>query len=429
MNPPTRRPPESLWTATAPPAPATPSLDASISTDVLVVGAGYTGLSTALHLAEGGTGVCVLDAHEPGWGASGRNGGQVNPTLKHDPEELVRRFGSEAAGRLIEAVDASADLVFDLIERHRINCHPVRNGWIQVAYSEKAVAAMHARAVQWRSRGAPVAVLGRDEVAQRVGTDVFAGGWLDKRAGSLHPLAYVRGLVGAAQRAGARIHGDTEAMSLARHGTRWRVQTSTGAVVEADRVVIATNGYTGALWPGLAQTVLAANSFIVATSPLAGTAAQTVLPGEQTVSTSQRLLLYFRKDVSGRLLMGGRGHFSDPTGPQDFEHIERSLNLLFPHLGPQRYDYRWAGRIAITRDFMPHVHEPAPGMTMALGYNGRGIAMATSMGYHLARLLTGDVSRFPIPISPLRAFPFHAWQRATIALGVAWYGLLDRFSR
>jgi len=429
MNLQAHRPLESLWTATAPPASPTPSLDASVTTDVLVVGAGYTGLSTALHLAESGTGVCVLEAHEPGWGASGRNGGQVNPTLKHDPEELVRRFGPEAAGNLIAAVDASADLVFDLIERHRIDCDPVRNGWIQAAYSEKAVAAMHARAAQWQSRGAQVAVLGRDDVAQRVGTDVFAGGWLDKRAGSLHPLGYARGLARAAQRAGARIHGGTEALSLAPHGSRWRAQTSTGAVVDADRVVVATNGYSGALWPGLAQSVLAANSFIVATSPLAGTAAQSVLPGGETVSTSQRLLLYFRKDATGRLLMGGRGHFADPTGPQDFKHIERSLSLLFPHLGPQRYDYRWAGRIAITRDFMPHVHEPAPGVTIALGYNGRGIAMATSMGYHLARLLTGDASRFPIPRSPVRAFPLHAWQRATIALGVAWYGLLDRFSR
>ncbi|WP_422096181.1 NAD(P)/FAD-dependent oxidoreductase [Variovorax sp.] len=420
--------PPSLWAATAPAAPPTPPLAGSRRADVLIVGAGFTGLSAALHLAEAGAKVCVLEAHEPGWGASGRNGGQVNPTLKHDPDELVRLYGAARAEPLIDAVSRSADLVFELIERHGIDCQPVRKGWLQVAYSQQHIAAMHARAEQWARRGAATQMLDRNEVAARLGTDAFAGGWLDGRAGGIQPLAYTRGLVRAAQAAGASVHGGSTVTALERRGTQWHATTASGASVVADQVLIATNGYTGGLWPGLSRTVLAANSFIVATAPLQGAAAHAILPGGETASTSQRLLLYFRKDAQGRLLMGGRGHFADPAGPADFAHLERSLELLFPQLGPLQYEYRWAGRIAVTRDFMPHVHTPAPGLTIALGYNGRGIALATSMGRHVAARLLQPGADFPYPVTPLRPIPLHGLQRFYIAAGVAWYSLLDRFS-
>ncbi len=420
--------PPSLWAATAPPAPPTPPLAGAQRADVLIVGAGFTGLSAALHLAEAGTKVCVLEAHEPGWGASGRNGGQVNPTLKHDPDELVRLYGAARAEPLIDAVSRSADLVFELIERHGIDCQPVRKGWLQVAYSPKHIAAMHARAEQWARRGVATQMLDRADVAARLGTEAFAGGWLDGRAGGIQPLAYTRGLVRAAQAAGASVHGGSAVTSLERRGSQWHAATASGASVVADQVLIATNGYTGGLWPGLSRTVLAANSFIVATAPLQGAAAHAILPGGETASTSQRLLLYFRKDAQGRLLMGGRGHFADPAGPADFAHLERSLELLFPQLGPLQYEYRWAGRIAVTRDFMPHVHTPAPGLTIALGYNGRGIALATSMGRHVAARLLQPGADFPYPGTPLQPIPLHGLQRFYIAAGVAWYSLLDRFS-
>ncbi|MDP9898052.1 NAD(P)/FAD-dependent oxidoreductase [Variovorax ginsengisoli] len=418
----------SLWAATAPPASPTPKLAESLKTDVLIVGGGFTGLSTALHLAEAGCQVCVLEAYEPGWGASGRNGGQVNPTLKHDPDELVRLYGAARAEPLIDAVSHSADNVFDLVRRHAIDCAAVRSGWLQLAYSEKALEGMQSRAAQWERRGAPVDTLDRAAVAKRVGTQVFAGGWLDGRAGGLQPLAYTRGLVRAVQTSGGRVHGQTRVTALERRGTQWHATTDGGATVVAEQVVLATNGYTDGLWPGLARTVLAANSFIVATQPLTGPDADAILARGETASTSQRLLLYFRKDAQGRLLMGGRGHFRDPTGPQDFAHLERSLALLFPQLGPLQFEYRWAGRIAVTRDFMPHVHNPAPGLTMALGYNGRGIALATSMGKHLARRLMAGPSDFPYPVTPIQPIPMHGLQRFYIAAGVAWYSLLDRLS-
>ncbi|MGY1880250.1 NAD(P)/FAD-dependent oxidoreductase [Pseudomonas reactans] len=419
---------KSLWSATAPSVVPTPTLSESVKVDVAIVGAGYTGLSTALHLAERGVSVCVLEANEPGWGASGRNGGQVNPTLKYDPEQLVQMYGPERAEPLISTVSSSADLVFKLIEKHGIDCAPVRKGWMQVSYTEKGVAGLHARADQWARRGVPVQRLDAAAVASRMGSDAFAGGWLDGRAGAIQPLAYARGLVGAALAAGVRIHGQSAVTGLQRQGFGWQLQTASGAQVTADQVVLATNGYSGNLWPGMAQSILAANSFIVATKPLTGRAAESILPGQETVSTAQRLLLYFRKDSHGRLLMGGRGLFNDPTSPTDFAHLERSLALLFPQLGPLEFEYRWAGRIAITRDFMPHVHEPAPGLTLALGCNGRGIALCTSLGQQLAERLCDRKAEFAYPVTPLQRLPMHGLQRFYIGAGVAWYSLLDRLN-
>lgn len=419
---------KSLWSATAPSVVPTPALSESVKVDVAIVGAGYTGLSTALHLAERGVSVCVLEANEPGWGASGRNGGQVNPTLKYDPEQLVQMYGPERAEPLISTVSNSADLVFKLIEKHRIDCAPVRKGWMQVSYTEKGVAGLHARADQWARRGVPVQRLDAPAVASRMGSDAFAGGWLDGRAGAIQPLAYARGLVAAALAAGVRIHGQSAVTSLQRQGSGWQLQTAGGAQVMADQVVLATNGYSGNLWPGMAQSILAANSFIVATKPLSGRAAESILPGQETVSTAQRLLLYFRKDSHGRLLMGGRGLFNDPTSPTDFAHLERSLALLFPQLGPLEFEYRWAGRIAITRDFMPHVHEPAPGLTLALGCNGRGIALCTSLGQQLAGRLCDGNAEFAYPVTALQRLPMHNLQRFYIGAGVAWYSLLDRLN-
>lgn len=421
--------PPSLWAASATPAPETPPLRESARVDVAIVGAGYTGLSTALHLAERGVRVAVLDAGEPGWGASGRNGGQVIPGLKYDPDELVRRFGERQGNALVEIVGRAADNVFELIDKHRIECSALRRGWIQPAHSPRMLESVMRRARQWEARGATVEWLDAGAIARRLGTSVFAGGWVDRRAGRVQPLSYARGLARAALRNKVAVHGSTLATSLARVGGKWCIGTAGGPTLTAERVVLATNGYTGSLWPGLARTVIAANSFIVATRPLDPAVGASILPGGEVASDSRRLLLYFRRDAAGRLLMGGRGPFSEPDGTGDWSHLERAVRLLFPQLKDVEYEYRWAGRIAITADALPHVHEPAPGLTIALGYNGRGIAMATTMGKHLAARLAGDTRMaFPFDVTRIRPIPLHGLQRFYITAGVAWYRLLDALS-
>ena len=419
--------PQSLWQQTAGQAPAAPALAASLQCDVVIVGAGITGLSTALHLSELGLRVCVLDAQEPGWGASGRNGGQVIPGIKHDPKAILARYGKALGEPLLQMVASASDAVFELIERHAIACHAMRAGWIQPAHSPRALETVSDRAQQWLDRGAAVEMLNKDAVSARLGTDRFLGGWIDRRAGSIQPLSYTRGLVAAAQAAGASVHGHTRVTALERSGQQWLARTEQGVTVRAEHALIATNGYTNGLWPGLQRSVIAANSFIVATGPLDPKACGHIMPGGVVASDSRRLLLYFRRDHEDRFVLGGRGHFADPASEQDWDHLVRGARMLFPELARIPFTYRWAGRIALTRDFVPHVHQPSPNLHILLGYNGRGVALATQMGRYLARTIAAG-EPMPYPVTPIRPLPFHGLKRFYIALGVAYYGLCDKLS-
>src|SRR5215510_6706264 len=255
--------PKSLWAATATPPASYPPLCGEVKADCVIVGGGFTGLSTALHLAQRGLKTVLLEANEPGWGASGRNGGQVIPGLKLDPSELRAKYGEERGRRLTATVGATADLVFELIEQHGIACNARRNGWIQGAPGPKGFAEVHKRAEQWAALGADVAVLDRDEVRARVGGADYLGAFLDRRGGTINPLSYARGLARAAAAAGASVHGDSPAIRLERIGQRWKVSTPTGSVT-ASHAVLGTNGYTDRLWPGLAETVVPLLSSVVA---------------------------------------------------------------------------------------------------------------------------------------------------------------------
>ena len=420
--------PPSLWTATVqePPVDA-PALDGEARADVAIVGGGYTGLSTALHAAERGLKSIVLEAQEPGWGASGRNGGQVIPGLKLDPEELVGLYGRERGEALAQFAGGAADVVFNLIDKHRIACKPVRAGWIQPAHREDLLPGLHQRAEQWAKRGAPVEVLDAKACAERIGSDVYVGGWIDNRAGGIQPLAYARGLARAARDAGARIHGGSPARRLSRIGEGWRVETPRGTVI-ADRVVLATNGYTDELWPDLKRSIVPVHSFQVATRPLGDNVAKSILPARSVLSDTRRVAVYYRIDPDGRLMMGGRGYFKEPDRLEDFAVLLRQIRRLFPRVADAPIEHRWFGRVAITTDHLPHLHEPAPGLLAALGYNGRGIAMATAMGMLLARRLAGEaLESLPLPAQPIRPIPFHGFHRLGVTAAITYYRLRDRF--
>jgi glycine/D-amino acid oxidase-like deaminating enzyme len=422
--------PPSLWVATARPPPATPPLDMSRRADVAIVGAGYSGLVAALHFAESGASVVVLESGEPGWGASGRNGGQVIPGLKADPDELVATFGPEAGEQLARVAGGAADTVFALIARHGIECEARQCGWIQPAFADADLGLIARRAEQWQRRGAPVAVLDRDTVRRLVGSPIYKGGWIDRRAGSLQPLSYSRGLARAAQKAGALVCGGSRVTALARDGARWKVTTAHGPTVSAERVLLATNGYTDALWPHMRQTVIAANSFQVATERLPDAVRRTVLPEGQVASDTRKLLLYYRCDHHGRLIMGGRGPFREPAGPRDYRHLEMVIALLFPQLKGARCEFYWTGRIALTRDHVPHVHQPAPGLSIFLGYNGRGVAMATTLATLVAKNIIAPADNpLPLPITDIRPIPLHSLHRIYATAILQTYRLRDYLAR
>jgi glycine/D-amino acid oxidase-like deaminating enzyme len=202
------------------------------------------------------------------------------------------------------------------------------------------------------------------------------------------------------------------------------VTTKEGSIL-TDRVVIGTNGYTDGLIPNLRRTLVAVNSFQIATEPLPPHLTKSILPGLQTASDTRRLVLYFRKTKDGRLVIGGRGKYRSPKSPNDFDHLHLSLVTLFPQLYGQPIEYRWSGRVAMTADGVPHLHQPESGLVVALGYNGRGIAMGTAMGRAIASYLGGDESALPFPISPISPIPFHGLRRAYVGAATALFMALD----
>jgi glycine/D-amino acid oxidase-like deaminating enzyme len=416
-----------LWAATAPPAPSTPPLQGSVTADVVVIGAGYAGLSTALHLAERGTRVVVLEAHEPGWGGSGRNGGQVIPGLKYDPDELEEKFGPGRGRRLVDFVGGTADTVFGLIAKHKMNVPYQRKGWIQGAHTVAGVDVVKKRAAQWAARGVDGArELSAEGTRHLIGTDKYLGGWLDPRGGAIQPLAYAREMARVAISAGAAIHGHSPVAKLNRVNGKWVATTASGAGVTADRAVVATGGYTGDLVPGLRTTVIAPNSFQVATVPLSDNVARSILPEGHFTSDTRQLLFYFRRDHTNRFIMGGRGPFREPKGPRDWDHLERIAAKLFPQLRDIPIEFRWCGRVTLTRDFLPHLHEPAPGLLVDIGCMGRGVGLQSAMGRAMADYVeTGNETALPLPLVPMKSMPLHALHRAYMAAIIGWYRMHD----
>ncbi len=399
--------PPSLYAETAIPAHPTPPFAGDATCDVAVVGGGFTGLSAALHLAEQGATVTLLEAGEPGWGASGRNGGQVNPGLKLDPDQVERDFGAELGGRMIRLSYGAPDAVFELIRRHQIPCEARQEGTLRAAITKADLASLRSTAEQCLRRAMPVQLLLGEEAAALTGTTRYVGALLDRRGGNLNPLSYARGLARAAAQAGARIHGGSAVLALQPDSPGWHLRTAAGTL-RAQKVVLATNGYTGRLWPGLRESVVPVFSSMAATEPLSDAVARQVMPLRASLYEIGPVTVYYRVDRDNRLLMGGRG----PQRPIRDHHPVRYLidyaETLWPAVRGVRWTHGWNGQLAMTPDHYPHLHQPAPGLLAGLGYNGRGVAMATAMGAQLAAFALGrPATELDLPVTPIRPIPLH----------------------
>lgn len=400
------------------------------SVDLAVVGAGFQGLSTALYAAELGLRVRVMEASTVGTGASGLNGGQVIPGLKYDPEWLIQHFGEKAGQRLVDFAASTADSVFDLIERYALSVPYRRNGWIQAAHTQTALQMQVERNRQWVAQGAETALLDARQMAEMIGSSGYVGGWLDRRAGVIDPLAFVCELARLATEKGVRIAENQRVSGLRRFEDAWQVSTRSGETVKAKSVVVATNAYSDDLVPGLRRSLVPLHSFQIATVPLSAEQHAAVLPGEQAVSDSRRILVYYRKTADGRLAVGGRGRQGLPRSAEDWRHIERAMLRIFPALEGVAIDRRWYGRVAVTPDHLPHIHEPEPGLLIAAGCQGRGVGLMTALGARLARYVaTSDVRVLPLSLSPIRPMPLHAFRQIGVAAAIAWYRLLDGLER
>jgi glycine/D-amino acid oxidase-like deaminating enzyme len=426
---PTHKPlalPPSLYADTAVPAVPTPPLDTDSNVSVAIIGGGFTGLSTALHLAEQGTDTIVLEAQEPGWGASGNNGGQLNPGLKLDPDTIEANFGADLGRRMIAFAYDTPVFTLDLIRRLGIACEARQNGTLRAAYHETNAAAVEVTAEQCIRRGMPVSVLDRNAVREATGTDRYVRAMRDARGGDLQPLSYARGLARAAISAGAAIHGQTPATSLRREAGRWRIETPR-AVVRADKILIATNGFTDDLWPGLRRTIVPVFSSITATEPLPDDIARKIMPTRSVLYESGHITVYYRIDASNRLLMGGRGPMQWIRDPSAVAYLMRYAVRLWPALRGISWTHGWNSRLAMTADHYPHVHEPGQGALVYLGCNGRGVALATAMGQQLARrLIEGERGEIDMPITTMMPMRFHAWWPVAVKSVVAYGRIRDR---
>jgi len=405
---------------------STPPLRTDARTEVAIVGAGYTGLSAALHLAERGTEVTLLEAHEPGWGAAGRNGGQVNAGLKHEPDDIERQLGGTFGPRLVQLAGEAPAQLFALIDRLGIDCEARREGTLRVAYQPRHAAALRNSVEQWRRRDTSLETWDTARVASRTGTRRYLAASFDPRGGSVNPLGLARGLAAAAITAGANIHGETRAQRLERAGNGWRIVTPGGAV-HAEKVLLATDGYSDDLWPGLRTSIVPLYSSIIASQPLPAALRASILPGGGVVYESGNVVTYYRLDRDGRLLMGGRGAQRRLTERADYEHLRRYALRLWPALAGIEWTHWWNGQFALTPDFYPRLHAPASNLLIGLGYSGRGVALGVALGAELAAAAAGaSLDTLALPATQLPHISLHALWRTGVTARVAYARLLDR---
>ena len=402
MNTTNVRWPDSLWAAVTPQGPELPELTGALQADVIVIGAGFTGLSTALHLREAGVDVAVVEAAEPGWGASGRNNGQVIPTLSRpDPEDIIARHGA-VGERFVALLRDSASTLFDVVKRYNIDAEHEQAGWVQPVHSPGRIKIAERRVKQWSKFGAPVELLSREQVRDMTGSDAWYGGFWNKTGGHINPLALARGLARAALGLGARIYARSPVESFERRGDRWIVRTAKGEI-SGRALVVATNAYSGefskSLVPDIATEVMPVLSWQMSTQPLSDNVRKTIIPGRQALSDTHGELYFARYDARHRLITGGAVIGPGNKVERIKARVTERLQRLWPQIGEVTFDHVWNGYVGMTTDFLPRVHRLGPNAYGWTGCNGRAVALTIALGDQFSKAVRG------VPESEL-ALPF-----------------------
>ncbi|HEY0440743.1 MAG TPA: FAD-dependent oxidoreductase [Xanthobacteraceae bacterium] len=430
--------PPSLWAATAPPGPELPTLQGHQKADVVIIGGGFTGLSAAIHLREMGVTATVIEAAEPGWGASGRNNGQVIPTLAgHDPSAMVQRHG-EAGERFNALLRDSASYLFDIVCKYGIAAEAEQAGWVQPVHSPGRFKLAEKRVREWSAIGARVELLDRAAISEMLGSEAWFGGFWNRSGGHINPLALTRGLAEAALKLGATIFARSAARSIARVNNRWIVNTASGSVT-ARALILATNAYTGEfeqqLAPEIAREVVPVLSWQMATKPITDNIAKTVIPGRQAMSDTHRELYFARWDARDRLVTGGAAVFPGQEGTNLRRPVAERLKRLWPQLGEVEFDYVWSGYVGMTPDNLlrpqvpgfPRIHQLGPDGFAWVGCNGRAVALSISLGRELARATQGAaIETLGLPLSKPKPQPLQAMVRKIAPFALPLYRRLDQ---
>ncbi|HSR71273.1 MAG TPA: FAD-binding oxidoreductase, partial [Kiloniellales bacterium] len=400
----------SYYAASARPGRRRPALAGEVRADVCVVGAGLTGLSTALELAERGYDVVLLEAERIGWGASGRNGGQICTGFSADPRRIAGWLGPDDARRLFALSEEAKTILRRRVERHAIDCD-LRWGYFHAALKPRQLRALAETRAVWSDDygyAGTALVEGRAAVADYVASEAYVGGLYESGAGQLHPLNYCLGLAEAAESAGARIFEGSRVRRLlhgGETGTEPAAETASGRV-RARVLVVCANAYLDGLVPEIADRILAVGSYIGATEPLGAARARTLIPGEVAVADCNRLLNYYRCSADHRLLFGGRVGLAAPTAEALSAALKRRMAGVFPGLAEEPFAYLWGGRVALTRERTPDIGRLGPTLYYAQGYSGQGVALTAIAGRVLAEAIAGQLERFDLFARlPHRRFP------------------------
>ncbi|MFZ6048497.1 NAD(P)/FAD-dependent oxidoreductase [Pseudomonas sp. CR3202] len=394
---------ECLWEKLTPQPVTASALFGEARFDVCVIGGGITGLTAALKLQEQGRSVCILEAHEVGHGGSGRNVGLVNAGTWIKPDDVESTLGQKQGARLNRVLGQAPAQVFAAIRRYGIDCQAVNQGTLHMAHNEAGLADLRDRESQWRRRGADVELLTGAACAEHCGTDKIAGALLDRRAGTINPMGYTKGLAQAFLRAGGALYQRSPVVDLQRQANDWLVRTEAGAVV-AGQVVISTGAYTEGEWTEVRRNYFRGYYYQVASRPLAGAAADRVLPHGQGSWDTRTVLSSIRRDAEGRLLLGSLGKASNKPDWFVRSWADRIQKHYFPELGQVEWELHWTGCIDFTPDHLMRLFAPAPGVVAVTGYNGRGNTTGTAIGQALADyLLKDDPDALPIPFAPMKS--------------------------
>ncbi|CAI3131647.1 Gamma-glutamylputrescine oxidoreductase [Acinetobacter calcoaceticus] len=391
-----------LWSTLVEGIPHFSVLKSHVTADVCIIGGGFTGLSSAIHLAEAGYRVVIVESSEIGAGGSGRNVGLVNAGTWAQPDELNKYLGDKVGEKLTSALGQAPQLVFDMIDRLGIKAQDTRTGNLHMAHNAEGEADVDSRYAQLNRRGANVEVLTGTKCHEYCGTTSIHKALLDKRAGTINPYAYVTGLAQAAKKLNVDIYENSSVNEIAKSNSQWCVKTSQGSVT-ADKVIIATNAYTQGEWTEILKTIYFVKYYQIASEPLSGSISDKILPFKNGSWDTRLALSSIRRDKDGRLLLGTVGSHE---GKESIYHSWADLmaKKYFPDLGRVKWQYQWSGQFGFTIDHIMRIFEPAPGIVAATAFNGRGITTGTLMGQAFARYLQDDNrDNLPLPFNEIES--------------------------
>lgn len=422
-------PANSLWASTATPLRVFPSLSGEVQADVVIIGAGYTGLSAAHHIAKSGLVPVVLEANRPGWGASGRNGGVITAKFRQSFRGIDAAHGRAMAKRMYEIAHESTEIVEELVSEFGITgARLTRTGQVKAAHNHATLRAAIDEA-EWMKRemgDAEVRILDAHEVREETGSQAFVGGVLNPGSGGIHPLNYLHGLAEGLAARGVAIYQETPALRLRRENGRVVVETPQGTV-RARQVIIATNSYSDLTdaTRHMQHTLVPFRSAIIATDRLPHNLAGSLMPTGRTYTETKRMMRWFRM-IDDRVIFGGRGAFGKQDSEAAFDALRKAMIGIFPELSDVPLAFKWSGLVGMTLDSMPHIGRLDDQTLFSMGYNGAGVAMSSLMGRYLAafvRCEKPDVGL--LDARRLKVIPFYPLREPAVRMVAGWYQFLD----